>query len=198
MKIHIVRHASTKYNTERKWQGRVDIPLDENGVEQARRLALRFASTVPDRIYSSPLKRALQTAEEIAKVHGLGVEIMNELIEGDLSLWEGLPADQVKTRYRKEYEEWTRNPDADIEGIESVRSVYQRTVKALRKIFEGGGEEVIVVTHAIVVRSAVCYVLKMPLESFREFIVHNASVTTILINDGWWRLYSLNDISHLR
>ncbi len=197
MKIHIIRHASTKYNTMRRWQGRIDLPLDEIGIRQAQALALRFASVPVDRIYSSPLKRAQKTAEEIAKVHGLKVEVVEDLIESDLSLWEGLPADKVKREFKKEYEEWATNPDAEIEGVESVRSVYERTKRALERIYELGGEEIIVVTHAIVVRAAVCYVMKMPLESFREFVVHNASVTTALIKDGWWRIYSLNDTSHL-
>ncbi len=197
MKIHIIRHASTKYNTMRRWQGRIDLPLDEIGIRQAQALALRFASIPVDRIYSSPLKRARQTAEEIAKVHGLEVEVVEDLIESDLSLWEGLPADKVKKEFKKEYKEWATNPDAEIEGVESVRSVYERTKRALERIYELGGEEIVVVTHAIVVRAAVCYVMKMPLESFREFVVHNASVTTALIKDGWWRIYSLNDTSHL-
>ena len=197
MKIHVVRHASTEYNTKRRWQGRIDLPLDETGKWQARRLALRFASVGVDRIYSSPLKRSIQTAQEIARVHGLEVEILEDLIEGDLSLWEGLPAEEVQKRFKKEYEEWAKNPDAEIDGIENVRSVYERAKRALEKIYESGGEEIIIVTHAIVVRAIVCHVMKMPLQSFREFIIHNASVTTILVKDGWWRVYNLNDTSHL-
>ena len=197
MKIHIVRHASTEYNTMRRWQGRIDLPLDENGIRQAQALALRFASIAVDKIYSSPLKRARQTAKEIAKVHGLDVEIVDDLIESDLSLWEGMPADEVKKKFEREYREWATNPDAEIEGVESVRSVYERTKRALEKIHSLGGEEIVIVTHAIVVRAAVCYVMKMPLESFREFVVHNASVTTILVKDEWWRIYSMNDTSHL-
>ena len=197
MKIHIVRHASTEYNTKRRWQGRIDLPLDENGIRQARKLAIRFASVLVDRIYSSPLRRARQTAEEIARVHGLKVEILNDLIESDLSLWKGLPADEVKRRFENEYREWATNPDAKINGVENVRSVYERTKRVLERIYDLGGEEVVIVTHAIVIRAAVCYAMKMPLESFREFIVHNASITTLLIKDGWWRVYSLNDTSHL-
>ncbi len=197
VKIYVVRHASTEYNTKRRWQGRIDLPLDDNGIRQARALALRFASVSVDRIYSSPLKRARQTAEEIAKVHGLGVEIVEDLIESDLSLWEGLPADEVKRRFEREYKEWATNPDAKISGVENVRSVYERTKRAFERIYNIGGEGVIVVTHAIVVRAVVCYTMKMPLESFREFVIHNASVTTLLIKDGWWRVYHLNDTSHL-
>ncbi len=197
MKIHIVRHASTEYNTQRRWQGRIDLPLDGIGIRQAQALALKFAPVLVDKVYSSPLKRALQTAEEIAKVHGLSVEIIDDLIESELSLWEGMPADEVKKKFAREYKEWATNPNANIEGIENVRSVYERTKKALEKIHNLGGEEVVVVTHAVVVRTAVCHIMNMPLESFREFIVHNASVTTVLVKNGWWRIYSLNDTSHL-
>ena len=193
----MVRHASTEYNTKRRWQGRIDLPLDNNGIRQAEALALRFASASVDKIYSSPLKRALQTSEEIARVHGLKVEIVEDLIESDLSLWEGLPADEVKRRFEKEYREWATNPDAKIDGVENFRSVYERTKRAFERIYNASGEEVVVVTHAIVIRAVVCYAMKMPLESFREFVVHNASVTTLLIKDGWWRVYNLNDTSHL-
>ncbi len=197
MRIHMVRHANTVYNTKRKWQGRIDLPIDEVGRWQAQRLALRFASAQVDAIYSSPLKRAVQTAEEIAKVHGMEVEVLEDLIESDLSLWEGLPADEVKVKFKREYEEWAKNPDVEIEGIENFRSVYERTRRALEYIHSRGGEDVVVVTHAIVIRAAVCHVMKMPLTSFREFVVHNASVSVILVKDGWWRLLSLNDTSHL-
>ena len=193
-KIFIVRHANTKYNTEKRWQGRIDLDLDEMGKWMAKRVALRLSYENVDVIYSSPLKRARQTAEEIAKVHGLDVVIDDRLIEGELSLWEGMKADDVKVKFKKEYEEWAKNPRANIPGVENVESVYRRAVDFLESLDLERYNGIVVVTHAIVIRAIVCYVMKMPLESFREFLIGNASITTLVVHDNnWWRILNLNE-----
>ena len=197
-KIFIVRHANTIYNTERKWQGRIDLELDETGRWMAKRVAYRLSYENVDVIYSSPLKRASQTAEEIAKVHGLDVIIDDRIIEGELSLWEGMKAEDVPRKYKKEYEEWANNPKADIPGVENFESVYKRTVDFLENLDINKYDGIVVVTHAIVIRAIVCYVMKMPLKSFREFLIGNASITTIVVRENnWWRLLNLNERSHL-
>ncbi len=198
MLIHLVRHASTEWNEKRLWQGRKDLPLSDRGREEARSLAFRFVSRPIDRIYSSPLKRALETAKEISLPHNLEIEVLEDLKEADFSRWEGRPGDEVKREEAEIYEMWATDPNIQIDGIEPVSRVHDRALRSLNYILENGGDEVVVVTHAMVLRAMVCHVLKAPIESFREFLLANASVTTVTFNDSWLRLISLNDTSHLR
>lgn len=197
MLIHLVRHASTEWNERGLWQGRKDVPLSPRGREEAKALAFRFASNQIDRVYSSPLSRALETAKRIAEVHGLGVEIIEDLVEADFSRWEGRPGEEVRIREAEDYNRWVSDPDAVLDGIEPTRSVHERALRSLNSILSRGGDEVVVVTHAMVLRMMICHAMKMPLESFREFLLSNASVTTLQVKDGWMRVSYLNDTSHL-
>lgn len=198
MKIFLIRHANTSYNTKGVWQGRSDFPLDEKGREMAKALAYRLASENISRVIASPLTRARQTAEEIARVHGIEVETDERLIEADLSIWEGMKTEEVLEKYRETYKKWKSDPDFSTEGLEPFSSVYARIKDFFENLEVDENGDIAVVTHAIAIRAAVCYVMKMPLKSFREFIIGTASITTILIKDGWWRILNLNDRSHLR
>lgn len=197
MKIFLIRHANTKYNTMGVWQGRSDLPLDEKGQRMAEALAFRFASENIERIISSPLQRAIQTAQKIAKVHGIQIATDERIIEADLSIWEGMRTEDVLKKYGEIYEKWKTDPTFGTEGLEAFSSVYERVKNFFETLEINEDENIVVVTHAIVIRAAVCYVMKLPLENFREFVLGTASVTTILVQDNWWRILSLNDRSHL-
>ena len=197
MTIYLIRHASTEWNENKLWQGRKDLPLSDRGVEEAKALALRFASVDLDAVFSSPLTRALRTAEEIASVHGLEVRVIEDLKEADFSRWEGRPGERIKEEDREVYELWSSDPDAVIDGIEPVGSVHERALRVFEEISSFPGEEIAVVTHAMVLRMMVCHVLGMPLNSFRRFALSNTSVTTVSVNENGMWLVGLNDTSHL-
>ncbi len=196
MRIYLVRHGSTIWNEKMLWQGRKNVPLSEKGKKEIRLLALRFASVPVDKIYSSPLSRAVETAKEIAKVHGLNVEILEDLIEADFSRWEGKKGSYIKEN-DPAYEIWSSDPDATIDGIEPVKMVHERAKRALDFIMKNGGEEIVVVSHAMLMRMIICEILKMDLRAFRNFLLFNASVTTIVEDSLGLRLEVLNDTSHL-
>ncbi|WP_296538025.1 histidine phosphatase family protein, partial [uncultured Actinomyces sp.] len=100
------RHGQTDYNLQGRIQGRVDIPLNETGREQARRAADGIAALAPTRIVSSPLTRARATAEVLASLTGLGVEIDPGLAEKSFGDWEGLKAADIKKQWPDHYATW--------------------------------------------------------------------------------------------
>ena len=90
------RHGQTDYNLQGRIQGQVDIPLNDTGRQQAQRAADDIAALGPTRIVSSPLVRARDTAEVLASLTGLSVEIDPGLVEKSFGTWEGLKAADIK------------------------------------------------------------------------------------------------------
>ena len=102
-KIFFVRHGKTEWNNLFRYQGVTDIPLCEEGREQARKTGLRFAGAEIDAVISSPLSRAYETAENIAAHHvGIKVERLNLLEEVNFGEWEGLTVKEIKERFGEE------------------------------------------------------------------------------------------------
>ena len=96
--ISFVRHGETAHNRDGRLQGRVDLELSERGLDQAARLAGRFAGATITNVFSSPLRRARQTAAAIAEVCGCEVEVDDRLIELDYGDWDGRPLAEIRAR----------------------------------------------------------------------------------------------------
>ena len=110
------RHGQTDYNLQGRIQGRVDIPLNDTGREQARRAADCIAALGPTRIVSSPLLRARATAEVLASLTGLSVEIVPELAEKSFGQWEGLKAADIEKQWPDHYATWRAGGDLPTQG----------------------------------------------------------------------------------
>src|SRR3990172_5680950 len=125
--IILARHGETEWNVGEIFRGRIDIELNDTGIKQARRLGGYLSNRKIDAIYSSPLKRALKTAEEMARPHRLQVEIAPGLIDFEFGKWQGLSLQGVKDRYKGLYAEWMSHPDkVKIPSGESLNSVRKR------------------------------------------------------------------------
>jgi len=139
--IIIARHGQTEWNVAEVFRGRIDIELDETGTKQAGLLAEYLGSREIDAIYSSPLKRALKTAEAIARHHSLEVEITPLLIDFNFGKWQGLPHREVQEKYKELYAEWTRNPQQvrmpDGESLGEVRERATGVVDEVTARYEG-------------------------------------------------------------
>lgn len=198
LKIFLVRHGMTEWNFQRKWQGNVDIELNKIGIKQAENLAKRFQGESYVKVYSSPLKRAYATALPIAKNIDSQPLIIKEFEEANVSLWNGYNINDVKSKFKKEFELWSNDPWAFIDGVESLAEVQQRGVKSVKKIIqENSDKNVVIVSHALLIRTIICWVLNLPLNQHRNFILDNASVTTFEYNEGKMRLLNLNETWHL-
>ena len=106
MTLVLWRHGQTDYNLEGRIQGRVDIPLNDIGRDQAASAAPDLVALNPAAIFSSPLERARQTAEVLASAIGLGVHVDNRLAERSFGRWEGLSRAQIEERWPEQFDVW--------------------------------------------------------------------------------------------
>jgi broad specificity phosphatase PhoE len=142
--ITLARHGQTDWNRDGIWQGHGDPPLNAVGRKQAADLAERLRQTEFDALYSSDLRRALDTAKVIALVRGLPVRVDRELREIDIGAWSGLTRAQIEERF----------PGMERHDGEASDAFDARVVGVLRRIAAAHpGGSVLVVTHGGVVRA---------------------------------------------
>lgn len=154
--FYIFRHGETDYNLAGRWQGQsVDFELNDTGLKQAENLSKRMKSLGIEVIYSSPLKRAYQTAKAVACETGAIIHIMPELTEGSLGLCEGMYRSDVKEKYPDTWNEWYNdNIKWDVcwpEG-ETKREVKDRMFKAFDKMSKSEENVIGVASHAGAIR----------------------------------------------
>lgn len=184
----VVRHGRTVANAQGRLLGRDDPPLDHEGLAQARALG---AVIRPDRVVSSPLARARQTAESF----GLPVEIDERWIELDYGALEGTPTADVP---RETWAEWRADVCYRPEGGESLRELSDRVDQACADLVaESTRHDVVVVTHVSPVKAAVAWALGVGCEvSWRTFVAP-ASITRIASGPWGPSLQSFNETAHL-
>ncbi|WP_231845403.1 MULTISPECIES: histidine phosphatase family protein [Pseudothermotoga] len=196
LKIFLVRHARTDWNDLGLWQGNCDVPLNRAGFEEARKIAERFSKQNVQIVYSSPLSRAHQTAKVISEMLKVPVVLDERLKECEISLWNGLTMQETLQRFEREYLIWSTDPAAQIDGVESLQNVQNRIVQFFNELLQKSFESVVVVSHALSLRTLICWVLRLSLTEHRNFKLDNGSVSLIEFQDRI-RLVYLNDTCHL-
>jgi len=200
--LYLIRHAATANNEQRppRLQGRrTDPGLSERGHEQARATAAWLDGARLDAVYSSPLLRARQTAEAIARPHGLSVETVDDLIEVDVGDWEGRPWDEIERTSPEAYRLFMA--DACINpylGGESLGTVQARAVPAIGQLMAANtGRVIAAVAHNCVNRTYLAHLLDMPLAKYRSIPQDNCSINLIRHRNGRVKLVTVNAIMHL-
>lgn len=162
-RLLIVRHGQTVWNTQHRMQGQQDSPLTATGRELARRLALRLEGVKVDGFLSSPLGRAVDTANILAASKGMEVVEDARLKELDLGKWEGEDMRCMEQRYPIDFEWFWQNPNRymELRGGETYDALVSRTADFLRDMAGREGTYV-AVTHAIALRSIRQNVLNLP------------------------------------
>ena len=199
MRLILVRHGETAYNKDGMTLGRFDAPLNERGRAQAKAVATSFPR-VPDAIYSSPLKRALYTAELIGAETGAAVTVDDGLIEMDVGEMEHLSATKLRERYPEFLRIWGSAVagDARMPGGETLAEVQERAWDAVARMRDAHPEgEVVAVTHNFVILTIVCRTIGLPLASFRRLRHSLAAKTLIEFHEHGQTLLQLNDVAHL-
>jgi broad specificity phosphatase PhoE len=189
------------WNASKRFQGRSDIKLSDEGRAQAQALAGVLRSESFDRAYASDLSRAQETARYIADPRGLHVETDVRLREFDFGAWEGLTWDEIVKRWPHLRDiGWTDAKAYEPEGGEHFTAVCARVEAFLRDVRGSGAERVLVVTHAGVLH-AVLAVLADALGETREEALGRAfspaSITRIAMEGDRARLITVNDVAHL-
>ncbi len=192
--IILVRHGETEWNVEEVFRGRVDIELNQTGTKQAELLAEYLSERKIDAIYSSPLKRAMKTAEIISGYHGLDVKIAPGLIDFDCGEWQGLSLQEVKDSYKDTYAEWASRPErVKIPGGESLNDVTQRAMKVVDDVIVKYGGAVVLVAHRVVNKVLICALLGLNNSHFWNIRQDNCGITTFAYENGRFILTEHNN-----
>lgn len=167
MTIYFARHGETDWNVEKRIQGTTDIPLNENGILQAKKLAeLLVEQQLPiKKVYTSPQKRAEETARIAADAMGAACIAIDELREMDLGQWEGSNWEVIEGENSEVYRAWIKNKRyVHTPGGESYNELLKRTLDAAAYILANETEDVLVVSHSAVIMVLRCYITGMAFE----------------------------------
>jgi ribonuclease H / adenosylcobalamin/alpha-ribazole phosphatase len=195
----LLRHGQTPMSVQRRYAGRSDVPLTDVGVQQAAAAAKRLASAGLDAIVTSPLLRAMRTAQEVAAVTGAAVVTDDGFRETDFGAWEGLTFTEVRERWPSEVTTWLSDPDAAPPGGESFAEVSTRVTAALHRVLaDREGQTVLIVSHVTPIKTLVAAALLAPPAALYRMHLDVAALCEIdWYADGPAVLRSFNDTSHL-
>jgi broad specificity phosphatase PhoE len=182
--VFLVRPGATSWHRDRKVVGHRDIPLSDEGQAQADAASLALADIPLNDIITSPLARAVQTAETLARSRGGAVNRDPRLIDLRVGSWEGRPYDEVAAS--PEYKRLVANPLGEkLPGGEDLGQVRDRAVASLNQALRDApaGEALAVVTHAAVCRVLLCHYLGGDLASWTRLHVVPGSISALRFRD---------------
>ncbi|HTX60034.1 MAG TPA: histidine phosphatase family protein [Verrucomicrobiae bacterium] len=202
LRLALIRHGATQWNASRRFQGRSDVPLSDEGRAQARALAAALAGERFDAVYASDLVRAFETARIVAEPHRLAVVADERLREFDFGAWEGLTWDEIVAS-RPHLQDTGRTlarryaPEGG-ETFEAVRARVGAFFDGLGKAFAGRSQaHVAVVMHAGPLHAALEVLRLDPPRDGPPVSFAAASLTRVAMEAGRPRLISLGDVRHL-
>jgi broad specificity phosphatase PhoE len=195
----LARHGETVWNIEKVYRGRTDVNLDEVGIKQAELLGRHLGNWELEAIYSSPLRRALDTANTIARYQKIGVNIVEGLIDFDYGEWQSLSEQTVKNLYPTLHDEWHNNPHkVRMPGGESLEDVKKRAVKVVNDVLSEYQGSVLLVSHRVVNKVLICSLLGLGNSYFWNIKQDVSGITIFNYVDGRFVLTRHNDTSHLK
>ncbi len=173
-------------NAQGRFRGRADPPLDTVGREDARRVAQLLRLAQLKAVYTSPLIRARQTAEEIAAVRDLSVQVVLDLTDLDYGAWTGRTPEEVAEVDRGLHDRFLSDPEEVTPPRgESVTTLANRVARALNSIAdENVGATVVVVTHELPIRLVIARAAHLTGAFLWTFAVPTGSVTEVAVGSG--------------
>lgn len=199
--IYLIRHGQTESNLEKRFQGHIDISLNAKGIAQAKKIAVYSQKLKLDKIYSSDLSRAYDTANEIAKLNNLEVIKNENWREGFFGDWEGQRVTDILKTDPENYNYIFNNPEnAIIKNGESFPELQKRSWNELQKIisFEKDNSSIAIISHGATIRTIICAILGIRLNNMWKFIIDNTAINCFYEIDGQFYVKYLNNTSFLR
>ncbi len=200
-RVILVRHGETVCNIEGKYQGRIDSPLTPKGERQALCVAKSLEAYNIAKIYSSPLKHALRTAEIIRGKRNIEIATDRRLLEIDCGEWEGVTFRDVQEQYPKELEIWEQEPHKHVmPGGEALMDVYMRVSEAFTDIAERNkGKTVVIVSHLVLIMLCMVHCAgEKAADLWRTQNQGNAAINVVEVDAGnKIRIITRGDCSHL-
>jgi probable phosphoglycerate mutase len=184
--ILLARHGETDWNRENRFQGHADPPLNETGRAQAAELAAALADESLAAVYSSPLRRAFETAQIVATPHGLEPVGVDALREIDVGSWQGLTRAEIEERFPEQFARWL-DYEQGWDGGESYEEMGSRVISGLLELAAAHeGERILAVSHGGPVRAAYAFADGITHSEARRRrpVVANAFVAEFAVEDG--------------
>ena len=194
-RLLLIRHGYSSGNKDRRFSGQIDLPLSEEGIQQAERVCnyIQENYTV-DTIYSSDLERAIDTVKPLSEALSLPINIHRELREINEGIWQGMLITEVEAKWPEEYAFYKANLGLhQFEGGECYASLLARVLPMINKIVADNKDKTVVIgTHGAVVRGLLSVWQGIPLERLLEVPrVPNGTVTEVEIDGDVVRIVKL-------
>jgi len=198
--IYLVRHGETEWNQEKIFRGRKDIPLSQKGRKEAEALAKALSQERIQFIYSSPLKRAIETAKPLADRLNLSVQICEGFIDLDFGDWEGKSVKEVEKNYPELFKIWEKAPEKIVfPNGESLKLARERAMKALQKVAEENPEKIgAVISHRVICKLAVLSAIGANESNFWRLQQDLACYNLLEWTGRNWIVRLVNETGHLK
>jgi broad specificity phosphatase PhoE len=199
-RLIIVRHAEAEGNKNRVFHGWTDSEITEKGHIQAMHVAERLKDTHIDILYSSSLKRCVQTASYIASVKGLPIIKRDKLKEINGGMWENMPWAVLPEKWPEEYYLWDNRPHLlKMPDGESMVKFQHRIIDEFQYIIgKNKGKSICAVTHGTAIKTIMCHFYNCSLEEMINIPWYdNTAVTIIECENGTFNILTEGDTSHL-
>lgn len=199
-RLIFVRHAEAVGNKIRHFHGWTDSPITDKGHIQAQLLAERLADMDIDILYSSSLKRTLETAQYISKVKNLPIIRTDKLKEINGGDWEDLTWGELADRWPEEYDTWENRPHKhQMPGGESMTTFQKRLIDEVMYIINKNiGKNICIVTHGTAIRALICFFRSCTLEEMTNVAwCDNTALTILDYEDGKFSTITEGDATHL-
>jgi broad specificity phosphatase PhoE len=204
IRIYLVRHGQTEWNRIHRFQGRSDVPLNTEGQRQVRETATAWKEVPFAAIYTSPLSRAIATAEAIRSYHPTVPLIKEEgFIEMELADFDGMESKRWATDYADFMKAWGKNPGGvrmPGPGGECLEEVQARAMDTLNRICRPYPPDttIVICSHNFVVLSILCRAKGISLDKFRELRQDTAAFSVIRRQGDQYSVELINEQSHLK
>jgi len=203
-RIFLIRHGETNWNKEGRFQGQIDIPLNENGKDQARKTFEYLKNISFNKAFSSSMHRPYETAQIILQnKKDLKIEKIDSLVEISHGLWEGKLESEIREKWPLLLKNWHDKPEEVImpEG-ESIKDVSERSVKAFDKIClsQKDNDLSLIVAHDAVNKTLICNILGINYSNIWQIKQGNGGITIIDLFDDPSKppvISALNITTHL-
>jgi alpha-ribazole phosphatase len=199
VRLLLVRHGETEWNSQHRYQGQKDIPLSSAGIQQARFLADRLSLESIDVAYASDLQRAWQTAQILTQGMGLTVKKDARLREMSFGMLEGLTFDEAQEKHAKRMVAWLEDYNQPPPGGEDMAAFTERVSSVLEYVKERHTEQtVLLVAHGGPLSELIRIVLDLPHSHRWAFLMNNAGLSEIQLDRGVPYIRFWNETCHLK
>lgn len=199
-KIILVRHGHVEGIAPEKFRGRADLPLTRHGVAEANAVAQHIASRWrPIKVYTSALRRCIETGRAVASACGIGTEVLSDLNDIDYGAWQLRSHEDARISDPQLYRTWLETPHlVRFPDGESLQDVVARSADALRFVLHRHAHEtVVLVAHDSVNRALLLQLLDQPLSTYWRLDQRPCCINEIDVTDGRVRVLGINETVHL-